>query len=132
MNLFIIFGAMLFLSMFIRMLDKFHKDDIKENYSEQKRFADKLLEIVEEQEEEEQEDEAVEQDIELPSVIIQSCNCPVTKFTTYKADYIRSDKTNKVTFGSDVVMGNASVKELTINDVPFAKFDSKDNKIVIG
>ena len=129
MNICIIFSSMVLLCIFIKILDHLHKSDMMEKFSEQKRFADKLIEIVEEDEEEEEEEDV---DREIPPVIIESCDCPVTKFTTFKADYISSDRTANVRFGSDVSMGKASVNELIINDIPFARFDSNDNKIVIG
>ena len=115
------------------MMDKYHKHEMKENFSEQKRFADALLET--EEKDEIQEEQTILEDVnnqEPARIVINNCRCPQTEFTTFKTDIIVKDKSNKVSFGDEVVMNKASTNTLLIDETPFARFDSLANKLIIG
>ena len=53
--------------------------------------------------------------------------------TVFKVDKIEPDETKKVQFADDVQMNRAEVSgTLTINETPFATFDTASNKLIIG
>jgi hypothetical protein len=125
-------GTLVTLYIFLILaLNRYHTKIIIENFSEQAKFSQLLLEETEISKGKDEDTDTYER--EQPPVIIDGCDCPSTEFTTFKADYIESDKTSKVTFRDDVKMKDLNITDtLSIDSIPFMRYDKADAKIIIG
>ena len=131
-SLILIASLMCCILVLISMVNQLHKNELKESFSEQTRFSKKLLELEEEEEEEEpKKDGATDREKKVRTS--DGCECETTKMTVFKVDKIEPDETKKVQFADDVQMNRAEVSgTLTINETPFATFDTASNKLIIG
>lgn len=126
-SLILIASFMCCILVLISMMNKVHE---RESFSEQTRFSKVLLELEEEDDEPNDDGDT---NGETQVIISHGCECETTDMTVFKVDEIKPDKTNKVQFVDDVQMNRAEVSgTLTINETPFATFDSASNKLIIG
>lgn len=114
----------------LNFLDKYHHKRIKEHFIEEKRFANLLLDMTEISKEE------IRNNPMMPSTTktqkSESCDCPVTDFSTLSVDVIQPDKTSSVVFSNKVRMNKAHVNDVFIHGESFLKYDKDDKKFIIG
>jgi hypothetical protein len=133
-SLILIASFMCCILVLISMMNKVHEREVKESFSEQTRFSKKLLELEEEEEESTGDDNGATACVEEQVTFTDGCECETTKMAVFKVDKIERDQTIAVQFVDDVKMNtNAEVAgTLTINETPFATFDTASNKLIIG